>query len=70
MSDPRPITIEAGLSISTAAREAVEKAVLWGRAVTFEFNGVPMIARPGDSTATIVDLWAARREAIVRGWRP
>jgi hypothetical protein len=64
------IVVESGESIGAAVQRAQVRARLSGLPVDFDFNGVPVTVRAGDSASTSIDLWAARREAIVRGWRP
>lgn len=58
----------AGTHISSACKEAVERANSEQESVRFEFNGTEVIANPGDSPKQLEAKWNADFEAAAKAW--
>jgi len=59
----------AGMHISSACKEAVDRANLNKDAVRFEFNGTEVIAHPGDDPAKLEAKWSADFEVAAKAYR-
>jgi len=58
-----------GMHISSACRDAVERANSEKDSVRFEFNGIEVIAQPGDSPAALESKWSADMDASAKAYR-
>lgn len=61
--DKDKLSFVKGISIQRAAESLSFAAWTFKQRVTADFNEIPMVARPGDSVDTILELYALRRDA-------
>lgn len=65
---PRKIEVSAGSHISGACKEAAQLARKTGVPVCFEFNGIEVTARPGNTPANLERKWSTDSKARRKGY--
>ena len=58
--------VEQGASIRAVAKEAVQRVESLGIPMTFEFNALDYIIRPGDTVDEFLGKWDATRKELGR----